>query len=70
MTETVRLNVTGMKCGGCENNVKEKLSGLAGIESVNADHKANSVEVTFDQSTINLEAIKQAIADAGYVVND
>ncbi len=70
MTETVVLNVTGMKCGGCENNVKEKLSALAGISSVEADHKANTVEVAYDQETIDLSAIKQAIADAGYVVND
>ncbi len=70
MTETVKLSVTGLKCGGCENNVKEKLSALAGVSSVVADHKANSVEVTFDESAVDLSAIKQAIVDAGYTVND
>ncbi len=70
MTETVVLNVTGMKCGGCENNVKEKLSALAGVTSVAADHKANTVEVSFDESVLDLDAIKQAITDAGYVITD
>ncbi len=70
MTETVVLKVTGMKCGGCENNVKQKLSELEGITEIKADHKADSVEVSFDASKIDLAAIKQAITDAGYVVND
>ncbi len=70
MTETVVLNVTGMKCGGCENNVKQKLSELEGIAEIKADHKADSVEVSFDASKVDLAAIKQAITDAGYVVND
>ncbi len=70
MTETVKLNVTGMKCGGCENNVKEKLSALVGVSSVTADHKANTVEVTYDEAVVDLAAIKQGIVDAGYGVED
>lgn len=70
MTQDVTLNVSGMKCGGCENNVTEKLNALDGIVSVNAAHKENSVTVAFDEQHTSLDAIKETIADAGYVVED
>ncbi len=68
MTESVSLNVAGLKCGGCENNVKTKLSEVAGILEVNASSKENRVDVIFEPDNVNLDAITQAITDAGYVV--
>ncbi len=68
MSETVVLNVNGMKCGGCESNIKETLSAIEGVESVSASHKENTVEVTYDASTTDLDAIKQAITGAGFEV--
>lgn len=70
MSESVSLNVTGMKCGGCESNVKEKLSGMEGIQSMNVSHKVDTVEVEFDTDKISVEEIKKAIIDAGYVVEE
>ncbi len=71
MTETVSLTVTGMKCGGCENNVTTKLKGLDGVKSVVASSKNQEVKVEFDADQTNLKAIAQAITDVGYtVIND
>ncbi len=68
MSESVLLNVTGMKCGGCETNVKGKLQGLAGVVSVEASSKQNTVEVEYDENQTSLDEIKQAILAAGYQV--
>ena len=62
------LNVTGMKCGGCESTVSKAVQALAGIAEVKPDHKAKTVEVEFDESQTSLEAIKQAIAAQGFQV--
>ncbi len=69
MNETITLNVTGMKCGGCENNVISKLSVMAGISQVTASSKSNEVSVEFDNSVVTLAAISAAITDAGYTVS-
>ena len=70
MSESVSLKVTGMKCGGCESIVKEKLGALHGILSMNASHKLSIVEVEFDEHKVSLEEIKKAISEAGYAVED
>jgi copper chaperone len=68
MTESVELTVTGMKCGGCEANVKTKLNSIDGVLSVNASSKEKKVSVEFDEDKTDLEAITAAIAEAGFTV--
>ena len=70
MSESATLNVTGMKCGGCESNVKKALGDRDGILSMNASHKDNTVKVEFDGNQISLEKIKKVIMDAGYTVEE
>lgn len=68
MTESVELTVTGMKCGGCEANVKTKLNSIDGVLSVEASSKEKKVSVEFDDGKTDLEAIKTAIVEAGFIV--
>jgi copper chaperone len=68
MTESVLLTVTGMKCGGCEENVTSKLKTIDGILSVNASSKNNEVNVEFDTEKTSLDVITDAIVDAGFTV--
>jgi copper chaperone len=68
MTESVTLTVTGMKCGGCENNVKTNLQAVEGIQSVTPAFKSNEVVVEFDGDKVNLDTIKSVITQAGFTV--
>ena len=68
MAETLKLRVTGMTCGGCENAVRLSLTQLKGVQEVTASHKQNSVDITYDRAQVSVAKIKQAIADLGYQV--
>ncbi|MGR8940310.1 MAG: heavy-metal-associated domain-containing protein [Gammaproteobacteria bacterium] len=68
MAESIELTVTGMKCGGCETTVKNKLSALDGVLSVTASSKEKKVGVEFDAAKTNLDAIKAAIIETGFSV--
>ncbi len=68
MSESVSLEVTGMKCGGCETTVKKKLNAMEGVISVEAMNKENKVDVEFDSDKTNVEAISAAITEAGFKV--
>lgn len=68
MSEKIVLTVTGMKCGGCETNISDKLKTLDGILSVSASHKDNKVEVEFDPSQTGIDEIEDTIIDAGFSV--
>jgi copper chaperone CopZ len=68
MAEFLSLSVTGMKCGGCETNVRTKLEALDGVSSVVANYKEKTVELEFEPEKIDEDAIIDVITDAGFNV--
>lgn len=68
MSESISLAVTGMKCGGCENNVKTALEAVDGIISAAPMHKENKIDIEFETEKTSIEAITQVITEAGYKV--
>ena len=70
MTTTVKLTVTGMKCGGCENTIKQALTSKDGVLSVDASHADNWVEVEFDETVLEEDDVIEIIEEAGFTVAD
>ena len=66
MTVSVSLNVSGMKCGGCEASLTSTLLALTGVFQVKASHLQKTVEVDFDDQQISIDEIEDAILDAGF----
>lgn len=65
---TLILTVSGMSCMGCVNSVKNLVSALPGVTSVNVDLASGKVEVNHDPILANAQAVRQAIEDGGYQV--
>lgn len=65
-TETRVINVEGMTCGGCVKSVDSAVSQLQGVQSVDVDLEGNKASVTYDASIVAVEAIVEAIEDAGF----
>lgn len=61
------IDVGGMHCGGCERSIVTALQALPGVESANADHIAEQVEVTHDPAAAGDDVLRAAIAAAGFV---
>jgi copper chaperone len=59
----MKLTVTGMSCGGCEQNVEDALSALDGVVSAEANHESDRVVIEGSVSDTDARA---AIEDAGY----
>jgi copper chaperone len=70
MIESTVLTVTGMKCGGCENTIKEKLLAVGGISAVTASFKDKQVMVEFDDTQTDLDTLIDVITEAGFNVED
>ena len=60
------LNITGMKCGGCEKAVQEAVDAVPGVISSKASAKDGVLEVEFDETNTGLDAIKQVVKAKGY----
>jgi len=65
MTSKV-INVAGMSCDHCKAAVTKAVSALEGVSSVEVNLENNTAAVEFDESTLLLDAIKQAIEAQGY----
>ncbi len=66
--QKVTLKVVGMARGGCKRAVTRALSDLDGVEAVEIDLAAREAKVQYDANKVSLEAMGNAIRDAGYDV--
>jgi len=64
--QTIKLSVPGMTCVSCPYIVKQAISMVDGIISVEATMDDLSATVTYDDAITNLDEITQATADVGY----
>lgn len=65
----VVLEVKGMSCGHCEKSVKDGLSNLKGVNTVEVQLDEGKVNVNYDKNEITLDEICDTIEDLGYDVN-
>jgi copper chaperone CopZ len=59
--------VRGMHCGGCERSVSRAVEAVPGVASARADFVAEEVEVTYDPALTDLDAVRAAVREAGFV---
>lgn len=62
---TTEFQVTGMTCGHCEMSVREEVSKVAGVDSLDVSAQTGRLTVTSD-SPIDSDAVIAAIDEAGY----
>lgn len=62
-----KILIEGMTCGHCVNHVKEALSELEGVKSVDVNLNAKTA-VLEASNDVDDEDIKFAVDDAGYAV--
>ncbi len=63
---TVSLQAPDISCGHCVSSVKNRLSQLDGVETVDASADTKVIDVTFDADSVSLEKIQAELADEGY----
>ncbi len=64
--ETVRLDVSGMFCGGCAVATRAALQKLAGVKKVEVSLKDRSAVVTYEPSKVNHAQMLEAIRRVGF----
>lgn len=66
--ENSTLKISGMTCMGCAASVERKLKEQAGVTQAQVDLEAGTAEVSFDAATVSLDALKNALRNAGWGV--
>jgi copper chaperone CopZ len=64
----VNLDIAGMTCQGCEENIKNAVVNLPGFIKATTDHETGKATVKFDKSKTSIDEIVTAINATGYKV--
>ena len=62
------VKVEGMSCQSCVKAIETNVNELAGVSAVAVNLDAGDVSVEFDEATVTLAQIKEAIEDQGFDV--
>ncbi len=64
----LELPIAGMDCAECTQHVRHALAALPGVSEVEVFLAAEKATLRIDPAQLNLDAIRQAVKDAGYSV--
>jgi copper chaperone len=64
--EQAKLFAPDISCGHCVGAIKRAVGNLEGVQSVDGDPQSKTVQVSYDPSKVDLDRIKQVMADEGY----
>ncbi len=65
---SLTLSVPDISCGHCKTSIEGAVNELGGVDSVEVDIESRTVDVSFDDATLNQMAIVSAIEEQGYEV--
>jgi copper chaperone len=62
------LSVPGISCDHCKMSIEQAVGELPGVDAVEVDISARTVDLSFDEATVGLDRIIDAIEEVGYEV--
>lgn len=62
-TQTYKVN--GMKCDHCRQSVQQALQGVKGVQSASVSLQDANATVTYDETTVRPQALKDAVDALG-----
>ena len=58
--------VSDIHCGGCEATIRTLIGDIEGIHDVKPDHHTNQVVVSYEETVLDDDAIREALANTGF----
>ena len=65
-TETI--SVPDISCDHCQRTIESALGRLLGVRTAAVDVAARTVQLTYDESTVDPATIRRTLAEEGYEV--
>ena len=64
----VQLQVPEVHCDHCKSSLEGAVGAMSGVETVEVTISDATIDVAFDEGSVELTAIKNTIEDQGYAV--
>lgn len=62
----IKLKIEGMHCTGCSNRLEKILNNTDGVENAIVSFEEKQAIITYNESQIDPEKLKENIKDAGF----
>ena len=63
---SIQLNITGMKCGGCVNTVENILKNSDGVENVSVNLLTQSAYFEINKTVPNIDQVLENLEQSGF----
>lgn len=64
--QKIEISIEGMTCTGCENTIKNTISGFEGVYSTDANFEKGIAVLEIDSTKVDILKIEEAINEVGY----
>ena len=68
MTTKTTLQVPEVHCDNCKTSLEGAVGNLNGVANVEVSVPDATLDVSFDEASVDLDTIKETIEEQGYVV--
>ncbi len=68
--QTTKLKINGMTCAACAQASERAVKKVSGVENASVNFATEMLSVKFDAASTDVNAIKLAVAKAGYEAVD
>jgi copper chaperone len=63
---TDTYTIADIHCGGCEATIRTLIGDIEGVQDVTPDHRTNQVVISYDETLLDPDAIREALANTGF----
>lgn len=64
--QTSRLELQGLKCGGCSEIIQRAMKTVVGVNECTVNLDAKQAIIQFDPQLVTLETLQKSLASVGY----
>lgn len=65
---TTQLQVPEVHCDHCKSSLEGAVGGLGGVSTVEVSVPDATIDVSYDEGSVDLDTIKKTIEEQGYAV--
>ncbi len=70
MMKEASLKIPSMHCGSCASTISRHLTGLDGVSAADVNAESKVVSLTYDESEVSLDKIRDALEEIGFYTED
>ncbi|MDA1256942.1 MAG: heavy-metal-associated domain-containing protein [Chloroflexi bacterium] len=70
MTTEATLKIPALHCSSCASTVSRRVKALGGVSEITVDTESKLVNLTYDESEVTLDRIRESLDEIGYFAED